>query len=89
MKKFGDNTLLLFGSKKCISCLSLEEKVLRAGVPKEEIVYLDIDIDHGVFAAFGVRIIPTLVITGKDSGEIKRIVGDQSMPDVKKFLSYK
>lgn len=88
MKKSG-NSLLFFGSKKCISCLCLEEKVIRLGIPKDEIVYLDINIDHEVFSAFGVRVVPTLMITSQTSGDVKRLVGDVPVAELKQFLRYK
>lgn len=81
-------TLLVFGSRKCLPCLDLGEKILRLGTDQNAIVNLDVDSDADLFREYGVFTLPVLVLLGKTGKEEKRSVGDITVNKLREFLAH-
>ena len=81
-------TLLVFGSRNCLPCLDLSEKILRLGADQNAIVNLDVDLDADLFREYGVFTLPVLVLLGKTGKEEKRSVGDITVNKLREFLAH-
>lgn len=81
-------TLLVFGSRTCLPCLDLSEKILRLGADQNAIVNLDVDLDADLFRKYGVFTLPVLVLLGKTGKEEKRSVGDITVNKLREFLAH-
>ncbi len=81
-------TLLVFGSRKCLPCMDLNEKILRLEPERNSIVELDVDLDADLFKEYGVYTLPVLVLLGKTGKEEKRSVGDITVNKLREFLAH-
>lgn len=76
--------ILKFSAKWCMPCKLLTEAINKEdlGIDIEEV---DIDENGSLTKDYNVRSIPTLVYL-KDGYEVSRIVGSQTIRDIKKWL---